>query len=99
MPRRLIAGAALACALLCALILPLTAALAADIATVGDKAVIPPLGDWIVAIAQTGLVAATPVLVALIMTWLGTLVPWLRLFISERMVRRLVENSRDLGAC
>lgn len=57
------------------LIVVSAAVMAADIATVCDKAVVLPFGDWIVAIVQTDFVAAPPVLVALIIPWLSTFVP------------------------
>lgn len=71
------------------------AAFAAEVAPVGDKAVVLPYGDWIVA----GLNVLVPVLVSLlagVATWaIHTYVPIFGAFVSQGLVQRIVQNATD----
>lgn len=70
-------------------------AFAAEIATVGDKAVILPYGQWITAIAQT----ATEILIPVIVAALGIAarkLPWLAsMWFTEARIDRMVRLAAD----
>jgi hypothetical protein len=89
MPRTLLRAATPACAAF--LVMPALGR-AADVAAVGDKAVIVPYGDWIVAGGQVAAAVLVPLLVAAILWAVRTTVPVLGAFVSQALVERLVEN-------
>ena len=87
MTRILLAALALACASV--------PALAAEVATVGDTAVILPWGQWVTAIAQT----ATEVLIPIIITALGIAarkLPWyLQMWFTTQRIDRMVRLGAE----
>jgi hypothetical protein len=66
------------------------AALAAE-----PAAVAVPIGDWIVAAAHLAAVILAPILLGAALRLLATLPVPVRLFVTERLVERLVVNARD----
>lgn len=84
---RILLAAALSCVA--------TLALAADVAPVGDKAVILPWGDWVVAFLNMLVPALISLLVGAILWVLKTYVPFLGFFISQSLVQRTVQNAVD----
>lgn len=87
MLRKLALAATFACAALL-----VTPAFATDITAAGDKAVVLPWGDWIVAVGNEASAILVPVLVAAILWALRTYVPVLGAFVSQSLVERLVQN-------
>jgi hypothetical protein len=75
--------------------------LAAEVATVGDKAVIVPWGDWLVALAVS---LREPILTVLISITDGYVIqvirkvyPWATLFLSQRRVEMMLEAAVGFG--
>ncbi len=96
MLRQLALAATLACAVLVPLLVP-RPVLAAGVATLGDKAVLVPYGDWIVGLGDTLGGVLVPVLAAALLWSLRTYMPVLGLFASQALVERLVRNAADYG--
>ena len=98
MPKLRFAAAVLACALAFMFTsLPSLRAFAADVVPIGDKAVIVPWGDWIVA----ALNMFVPILVSLlagVTTWaIHAYVPIFGAFVSQSLVERIVQNATDFA--
>ncbi|GJD88158.1 hypothetical protein BHAOGJBA_1671 [Methylobacterium hispanicum] len=91
----LLAALALACAVFC-IGFPV-AAFAAEVATVGDTAVIVPWGQWVVAIAQTVTEILVPILVAGIGTILAKLFPPARMLLTDALVESTLRKWLAFG--
>nr|WP_245438942.1 hypothetical protein [Methylorubrum zatmanii] len=91
-----IVGAALA-----ALILSTGCGLAAELGTIGDKAVILPWGDWLVALAvslrEPILTILLPIVAAYIIQAIRKVYPWAALFLSQRRVEMMLEAAVGFG--
>ncbi|MGW9822543.1 hypothetical protein ACUXK4_005139 [Methylorubrum extorquens] len=88
-----LAALALACAA--------SAALAAEVATVGDKAVTLPWGDWLVALAvslrEPILTILLPIIAAYVIQAIRKVYPWAALFLSQRRVEMMLEAAVGFG--
>lgn len=76
-------------------------ALAAEVATIGDKPVLIPWGDWLVALAvslrepiQTVLI---PIIAAYVIQAIRKVYPWAALFLSQRRVEMMLEAAVGFG--
>lgn len=91
-----IIGAALA-----ALVLPTGGVLAVEVATVGDKAVIVPWGDWLVALAvslrEPILTILLPIIAGYIIQAIRKVYPWATLFLTQRRVEMMLEAAVGFG--
>ena len=76
-------------------------ALAAEIATVGDKAVIAPWGDWLVALAvslrEPILTILIPIIAGYVIQAIREVYPWATLFLSQRRVVMMLEEVVGFG--
>lgn len=83
-----------------ALIVP-GAAFAAEVATVGDKAVILPWGDWLVALAvslrEPILTILIPIIAGYAIQAIRKVYPWAALFLSQRRVEMMLEAAVGYG--
>ncbi|WP_455987527.1 hypothetical protein [Methylorubrum extorquens] len=72
-------------------------AMAAEVATVGGKAVILPWGDWLVALAvslrEPILTILLPIIAAYIIQAIRRVYPWAALFLSQRRVEMMLEAA------
>ncbi|MCY1643247.1 hypothetical protein [Methylorubrum sp. SL192] len=73
------------------LVLTASGALAAELGTIGDKAVILPWGDWLVALAvslrEPILTILVPIIAAYLIQAIRKVYPWAALFLSQRGLR------------
>ncbi|CAO4194780.1 hypothetical protein [Methylorubrum extorquens] len=76
-------------------------ALAAEFGTIGDKAVILPWGDWLVALAvslrEPILTILLPIIAAYIIQAIRKAYPWAALFLSQRRVEMMLEAAVGYG--
>ena len=76
-------------------------ALAAEVATVGDKPVLIPWGDWLVALAvslrEPILTILLPIIAAYIIQAIRKVYPWAALFLSQRRVEMMLEAAVGYG--
>ncbi|CAO4178769.1 hypothetical protein [Methylorubrum populi] len=76
-------------------------AIAAEVATVGDKAVIVPWGDWVVALAvslrEPILTILIPVIAGYAIQAIRKVYPWAALFLSQRRVEMMLEAAVGFG--
>lgn len=76
-------------------------ALAAEVATVGDKAVIVPWGDWLVALAvslrEPILTILIPIIAGYAIQAIRKVYPWAALFLSQRRVEMMLEAAVGYG--
>ena len=76
-------------------------ALAAEVATVGDNAVIVPWGDWLVALAvslrEPILTILLPIIAAYIIQAIRKVYPWAALFLTQRRVEMMLEAGVGYG--
>ncbi|MFD6316926.1 hypothetical protein [Methylorubrum thiocyanatum] len=76
-------------------------ALAAEVATVGDKAVILPWGDWLVALAvslrEPILTILIPIIAGYAIQAIRKVYPWAALFLSQRRVEMMLEAAVGYG--
>ena len=74
---------------------------AAEVATVGDKAVILPWGDWLVALAvslrEPILTVLLPIIAAYIIQAIRKVYPWAALFLTQRRVEMMLEAGVGFG--
>ncbi|MBI1692102.1 hypothetical protein D9Y22_25880, partial [Methylorubrum sp. DB1722] len=84
----LLAALALACVV--------SPTLAAEIATVGDRAVIAPWGDWLVALAvslrEPIMTILIPIIAGYVIQAIREVYPWATLFLSQRRVVMMLEE-------
>ena len=77
------------------------ASIAAEIATVGDKAVILPWGDWLVALAvslrEPILTILIPIIAGYAIQAIRKVYPWAALFLSQRRVEMMLEAAVGYG--
>ncbi|MBB2961192.1 hypothetical protein [Methylobacterium sp. R2-1] len=89
----LLAALALACAA--------SPALAAEVATVGDKPVLIPWGDWLVALAvslrEPILTILLPIIAAYIIQAIRKVYPWAALFLTQKRVEMMLEAGVGYG--
>jgi hypothetical protein len=89
----LLAALALACVV--------SSALAAEVATVGDKALIVPWGDWLVALAvslrEPILTILIPIIAGYVIQAIRKVYPWATLFLSQRRVEMMLEAAVGFG--
>ncbi|WHQ70043.1 hypothetical protein [Methylorubrum extorquens] len=76
-------------------------ALAAEVATVCDKPVLIPWGDWLVALAvslrEPILTVLLPIIAAYIIQAIRKVYPWAALFLSQRRVEMMLEAAVGFG--
>jgi hypothetical protein len=76
-------------------------AFAAEVATVGDKAVILPWGDWLVALAvslrEPILTILIPIIAGYAIQAIRKVYPWAALFLSQRRVEMMLEAAVGYG--
>ncbi|UYW24870.1 hypothetical protein OKC48_16485 [Methylorubrum extorquens] len=76
-------------------------ALATELGTIGDKAVILPWGDWLVALAvslrEPILTILLPIIAAYIIQAIRKVYPWAALFLSQRRVEMMLEAAVGFG--
>lgn len=76
-------------------------ALAAEVATVGDKAVILPWGDWLVALAvslrEPILTILIPIIAGYAIQAIRKVYPWAALFLSQRRTEMMLEAAVGYG--
>ncbi|CAO4140651.1 hypothetical protein LPLAFNJD_LOCUS745 [Methylorubrum aminovorans] len=76
-------------------------AFAAEVATVGDKAVILPWGDWLVALAvslrEPILTILLPIVAAYVIQAIRKVYPMAALFLTQRRVEMMLEAGVDYG--
>ncbi len=74
---------------------------AAEVATVGDRAVIVPWGDWLVALAvslrEPILTILLPIIAAYIIQAIRKIYPWAALFLSQKRVEMMLEAAVGFG--
>jgi hypothetical protein len=74
---------------------------AAEVATIGGKAVILPWGDWLVALAvslrEPILTILLPIIAAYIIQAIRKVYPWAALFLSQRRVEMMLEAGVGFG--
>ena len=91
-----IIGAALA-----ALVLSTGGGFAAELGTIGDKPVLIPWGDWLVALAvslrEPILTILLPIIAAYIIQAIRKVYPWAALFLSQRRVEMMLEAAVGFG--
>ena len=101
MPQRsLRAVLALSCALAlsaCAIAPVIAPAYAAEVATLGDKAVVLPWGDWLVAILQLARDILVPILTVMIMSALYKIAPWAQSYLTNARVESMVQHVTAYG--
>lgn len=89
----LLAALALACVV--------SPSLAAEVATVGDKAVIVPWGDWLVALAvslrEPILTILIPIIAVYAIQAIRKVYPWAALFLPQRRVEMMLEAAVGYG--
>lgn len=89
----LLAALALACVV--------STALAAEVAAVGDKAVVLPWGDWLVALAvslrEPILTILIPIIAGYAIQAIRKVYPWAALFLSQRRVEMMLEAAVGYG--
>jgi|UPI00034882D3 sulfur carrier protein ThiS len=97
-------GARLAFAAMLAVLVALAVASpasAAEVATVGDKAVIVPWGDWLVALAvslrEPILTILIPIIAGYVIQAIRKVYPWATLFLSQRRVEMMLEAAVGFG--
>lgn len=77
------------------------ASIAAEVATVGDKAVILPWGDWLVALAvslrEPILTVLIPIIAGYAIQAIRRVYPWAALFLSQRRVEMMLEAAVGYG--
>ncbi|MCP1535487.1 hypothetical protein [Methylorubrum extorquens] len=77
------------------------ASIAAELGTIGDKAVILPWGDWLDALAvslrEPILTILLPIIAAYIIQAIRKVYPWAALFLSQRRVEMMLEAAVDFG--
>jgi len=82
-------------------VLTASGALAAEVATVGDKAVIVPWGDWLVALAvslrEPILTILIPIIAGYAIQAIRKVYPWAALFLSQRRVEMMLEAAVGYG--
>lgn len=82
-------------------VLWLGSAFAAELGTIGDKAVILPWGDWLVALAvslrEPILTILLPIIAAYIIQAIRKVYPWAALFLSQRRVEMMLEAGVGFG--
>lgn len=92
--------AAIAAAALVVILSPWPA-LAAEVATVGDKAVIVPWGDWLVALAvslrEPILTILIPIIAGYVIQAIRKVYPWATLFLSQKRVEMMLEAAVGFG--
>jgi hypothetical protein len=73
----------------------------AEVATVGEKAVILPWGDWLVALSvslrEPILTVLLPIIAAYIIQAIRKVYPWAALFLSQRRVEMMLEAAVGFG--
>jgi hypothetical protein len=73
----------------------------AEVATVGDKPVLIPWGDWLVALAvslrEPILTILLPIIAAYIIQAIRKVYPWAALFLSQRRVEMMLEAAVGFG--
>ncbi|GMA74357.1 hypothetical protein GCM10025880_07740 [Methylorubrum aminovorans] len=76
-------------------------AFSAEVATVGDKAVILPWGDWLVALAvslrEPILTILIPIIAGYVIQAIRKVYPWATLFLSQRRVEMMLEAGVGYG--
>lgn len=76
-------------------------AYAAEVATVGDKAVIVPWGDWLVALAvslrEPLLTILVPIIAGYVIQAIRKVYPWAALFLSQKRVEMMLEAAVGYG--
>lgn len=76
-------------------------AFAAEVATLGDKAVILPWGDWLVALAvslrEPILTILIPIIAGYAIQAIRKVYPWAALFLSQRRVEMMLEAAVGYG--
>ncbi|WP_437870843.1 hypothetical protein ACSD7O_14005 [Methylorubrum extorquens] len=76
-------------------------AMAAELGTIGDKAVILPWGDWLVALAvslrEPILTILLPIIAAYVIQAIRKVYPWAALFLSQRRVEMMLEAAVGFG--
>jgi hypothetical protein len=76
-------------------------AFAAELSTIGDKAVILPWGDWLVALAvslrEPILTILLPIIAAYIIQAIRKVYPWAALLLSQRRVEMMLEAGVGYG--
>jgi hypothetical protein len=94
-----LAAASLVSMLICAFVA--APAFSAEVATIGDKAVILPWGDWLVALAvslrEPILTILLPIIAAYIIQAIRKVYPWAALFLSQRRVEMMLEAAVGFG--
>ena len=89
----LLAALALACVV--------SSALSAEVATVGDKPVLIPWGDWLVALTvslrEPILTILLPIIAGYIIHAIRKVYPWAALFLSQRRVEMMLEAGVSYG--
>ncbi|MER2251885.1 hypothetical protein ABS772_18365 [Methylorubrum podarium] len=74
---------------------------AAEVATVGDKAVILPWGDWLVALAvslrEPLLTILVPIIAGYVIQAIRKIYPWAALFLSQKRVEMMLEAAVGYG--
>lgn len=74
---------------------------AAEVATVGDKAVIVPWGDWLVALAvslrEPLLTILVPIIAGYVIQAIRKVYPWAALFLSQKRVEMMLEAAVGYG--
>ncbi|GEL44633.1 hypothetical protein MEX01_52240 [Methylorubrum extorquens] len=100
-PTRRATGAALFAMSVGLLVLTASGALAAELGTIGDKAVILPWGDWLVALAvslrEPILTILLPIIAAYVIQAIRKVYPWVALFLSQRRVEMMLEAAVGFG--
>ncbi len=76
-------------------------AFAAELGTIGDKAVILPWGDWLVALAvslrEPILTILIPIIAGYVIQAIRKVYPWATLFLSQRRVEMMLEAAVGFG--
>ncbi|MBB2965086.1 hypothetical protein [Methylobacterium sp. R2-1] len=76
-------------------------ALAAEVATVGDKPVLIPWGDWLVALAvslrEPILTILLPIIAAYIIQAIRKVYPWAALFLTQKRVEMMLKAGVGFG--
>ncbi|AWI91470.1 hypothetical protein C0214_01150 [Methylobacterium sp. DM1] len=76
-------------------------ALSAELGTIGDKAVIVPWGDWLVALAvslrEPILTILIPIIAGYVIQAIRKVYPWAALFLTQRRVEMMLEAGVGYG--
>jgi len=72
-------------------------AYAAEVATVGDKPVLIPWGDWLVALAVSLREPILPIIAAYVIQAIRKVYPWAALFLTQRRVEMMLEAAVGFG--